>query len=121
MFRVEFEFKLKLKFQARAFSSTKKSSSSSRVFEFRATRRSTSIHTFYALFWHPLKVIYTNSLHLICIVTGANILVSAFTITVIALDRWKSVTNTHPADTLTYQKAGFVILAVWAISFARKI
>jgi len=51
-------------------------------------------------------------------IQGANILVSAFTITVIALDRWQSVTNTHPSDTLTYTKVGLVITAIWAISFA---
>ena len=45
---------------------------------------------------------------------------SAFTITVIALDRWQSVTNTHPSDTLTYTKVGLVITAIWAISFACK-
>ena len=57
----------------------------------------------------------------VCIVLGANILVSAFTITVIALDRWQSVTNTHPSDTLTYTKVGLVITAIWAISFACKL
>ena len=72
----------------------------------------------------PFKVIfllmYFDILTTVCIVTGANILVSAFTITVIALDRWQSVTNTHPSDTLTYTKVGLVITAIWAISFACK-
>ena len=49
LFRVEFEFKLKLKLQARAFSSIEKSSSSSQVFEFRATRRSTTMDTVFLI------------------------------------------------------------------------
>ena len=64
---------------------------------------------------------YQLRIYNVCIVLGANILVSAFTITVIALDRWQSVTNTHPSDTLTYTKVGLVITAIWAISFACKL
>ena len=54
------------------------------------------------------------------LVAGANILVSAFTITVIAIDRWRSVTNTNPVDSLTYKQVAIVIVAIWAISFAGK-
>ena len=51
---------------------------------------------------------------------GANILVSAFTITVIAIDRWISVTNTNPAESLTYNRVIFVIGSMWTMSFACK-
>lgn len=47
-------------------------------------------------------------------------MVSAFTITVIAIDRWRSVTNTNPVDSLTYKQVAIVIVAIWAISFAGK-
>ena len=51
---------------------------------------------------------------------GANILVSAFTITVIAIDRWISVTNTNPAESLTYNRVFFVIGSMWTMAFACK-
>jgi len=51
-------------------------------------------------------------------IQGANILVSAFTITVIAIDRWISVTNTNPAESLTYNRVIFVIGSTWTMSFA---
>ena len=50
---------------------------------------------------------------------GANILVSAFTIVVIAVDRWRSVVNTNPRDNnLSYGRVAAVILLVWILAFA---
>ena len=42
---------------------------------------------------------------------------SAFTITVIAVDRWCSVCNTNPNDALTYKTVFIVIGALWACAF----
>jgi hypothetical protein len=47
-------------------------------------------------------------------------LVSAFTIMVIAIDRWRSVTNPNPSDTLSYSRVVVVITAIWAIAFSGK-
>eukprot|EP00095_Tigriopus_kingsejongensis_P002475 maker-scaffold326_size205590-snap-gene-1.12 protein:Tk02475 transcript:maker-scaffold326_size205590-snap-gene-1.12-mRNA-1 annotation:"neuropeptide gpcr a38" len=47
----------------------------------------------------------------------ANILVSAFTITVIAVDRWKSVSNTNPNTVLTYKSVFGIIAVIWMLSF----
>ena len=52
---------------------------------------------------------------------GANILVSAFTITVIAIDRWKSVSNTNPNASLTYKSVFAVIAVLWILSFGCKL
>ncbi len=52
--------------------------------------------------------------------SGANILVSAFTITVIAVDRWRSVSNTNPNDALTYRNVFIVIAALWFAAFVGK-
>ena len=52
------------------------------------------------------------------LISGANILVGAFTVTVIAIDRWKSVANTNPnAAPLNYTRAFAVIAAVWLLAF----
>ena len=53
--------------------------------------------------------------------SGANILISAFTIMVIAIDRWRSVTNTNPHDSLNFCQAGGVVFGIWALSFAGKV
>ena len=53
--------------------------------------------------------------------SGANILISAFTIMVIAIDRWRSVTNTNPHDSLSFCQAGGVVFGIWALSFAGKV
>ena len=51
-------------------------------------------------------------------ISGANILVGAFTVTVIAIDRWKSVANTNPNSApLNYTRAFAVIAAVWLLAF----
>ena len=51
-------------------------------------------------------------------VSGANILVGAFTVTVIAIDRWKSVANTNPNSApLNYTRAFAVSAAVWLLAF----
>ncbi len=43
---------------------------------------------------------------------------STLTITVIAVDRWRSVANTNPGSVqLSYASVFAVIAAVWAISF----
>ena len=47
-------------------------------------------------------------------------MVSAFTITVIAIDRWRSVIKMGPVDGLTYNQVGLVIGSIWAMSFACK-
>ena len=52
--------------------------------------------------------------------SGANILVSAFTITVIAVDRWISVSNRNPNDTLSYKSVCCVIALIWMLSFMCK-
>ena len=53
--------------------------------------------------------------------SGANILVGAFTVTVIAIDRWKSVANTNPNSApLNYTRAFAVIAAVWLLAFLGK-
>ena len=49
--------------------------------------------------------------------SGMNILVSAFTITVIAIDRWKSVSNTNPTDNLSYKSVFMVIGCLWMLAF----
>ena len=42
----------------------------------------------------------------------------AFTVTVIAIDRWKSVANTNPNSApLNYTRAFAVIAAVWLLAF----
>ena len=64
------------------------------------------------------ELIYGQPLFLT--ILGANILVSAFTITVIAIDRWISVTNTNPAESLTYNRVIFVIGSMWTMAFACK-
>ena len=64
------------------------------------------------------KLIYRQPLFLTFL--GANILVSAFTITVIAIDRWISVTNTNPSESLTYNRVFFVIGSMWTMAFACK-
>jgi len=52
------------------------------------------------------------------LLAGANILVSACTITVIAIDRWQSVSNTNPgASSPTYSRVFAVIAALWVFSF----
>ena len=53
--------------------------------------------------------------------SGANILISAFTIMVIAIDRWRSVTSTNPHDSLNFCQAGGVVFGIWALSFAGKV
>ena len=65
-----------------------------------------------------VELIYGQPLFLT--ILGANILVSAFTITVIAIDRWISVTNTNPAESLTYNRVIFVIGSMWTMAFACK-
>jgi hypothetical protein len=46
-------------------------------------------------------------------------LVSAFTIVVIAVDRWRSVVNTNPRDNnLSYGRVVCVILLVWILAFS---
>ncbi len=57
---------------------------------------------------------------LLLLSSGANILVSAFTITVIAVDRWRSVSNTNPNDALTYRNVFIVIAALWFAAFVGK-
>jgi hypothetical protein len=58
---------------------------------------------------------------LISYISGANILVSAFTIVVIAVDRWRSVVNTNPRDNnLSYGRVVVVILVVWILAFTGK-
>ena len=52
------------------------------------------------------------------LVLGANILVSAFTITVIAMDRWRSVSNTNPHQTPNYGSVFGIIAAIWVVAFA---
>ncbi len=61
-----------------------------------------------------------TSIWVICLFfTGANILVSAFTIVVIAVDRWRSVVNTNPRDNnLSYGRVVCVILLVWILAFS---
>ena len=50
--------------------------------------------------------------------SGANILVGAFTVTVIAIDRWMSVANTNPNSApLNYTRAFAVSAAVWLLAF----
>lgn len=45
-------------------------------------------------------------------------MVSAFTIVVIAVDRWRSVVNTNPRDNnLSYGRVAVVVLIVWILAF----
>ena len=68
-----------------------------------------------------MDLLYNRTIKKIYCFSGANILISAFTIMVIAIDRWRSVTNTNPHDSLNFCQAGGVVFGIWALSFAGKV
>jgi len=74
----------------------------------------TMVQVLYGGWWHfglfACKLVPT--------IQGANILVSAFTIMAIAIDRWISVTCRNPNDYLRYSHVTMVIFSIWALSFA---
>ncbi|CAB4065148.1 NPFR [Lepeophtheirus salmonis] len=73
----------------------------------------TLLQILYGGVWH-MGVIACK---LVPVIQGTNILVSAFTITVIAVDRWLSVMNTNPRDSQSYISVTLVVIGVWMISF----
>ncbi|TRY75046.1 hypothetical protein TCAL_07018 [Tigriopus californicus] len=73
----------------------------------------TLLQILYGGWWH-MGVIACK---LVPVIQGANILVSAFSITVIAVDRWKSVSNTSPNAVLTYKSVFGIIAIIWMFSF----
>lgn len=73
----------------------------------------TLLQILYGGWWH-MGVIACK---LVPVIQGANILVSAFSITVIAVDRWKSVSNTSPNAVLTYKSVFGIIAVIWMFSF----